>query len=84
MGGGGCAIPKMARGGNNPVTREYANYKKAANARFPKFVKPCGTFANELRKAKGISKHMILVPFYFRSPRTEFAACVSRTSETGY
>ena len=36
----------------------------APSARFPKFVIPGGTFAHELRKAKGTSKLMFLVPLF--------------------
>jgi hypothetical protein len=33
-----------------------------ASARFPKFVRLCGYLLYELRKAKGTSKYLILVP----------------------
>src|ERR1700741_3605049 len=37
---------------------------RASSARFPKFVIQGGTFAHELRKAKGTSKSLILVPLF--------------------
>jgi hypothetical protein len=47
---------------------------RQASTRFPKFVIRLRVFANELRKAKGTSKLMMLVPLFDLKFLFEFAA----------
>jgi hypothetical protein len=51
-----------------------------ASARFPKFVIRGSTLMDEFRKAKGTSKHMILVPLFDLKFLIEFAAGGAGTS----
>ncbi len=46
----------------------------AASAPFPKFVIHCGTLLHELRKQRGTSKYMILVPLFDLKFLNELAA----------
>jgi hypothetical protein len=52
----------------------------AASTRFPKFVIRLRILANELRKAKGTSKPVILVPLFDLTFLIEFAARDAGTS----
>jgi hypothetical protein len=53
---------------------------ETASTRFPKFVIRLRIFANELRKAKGTSKPMMLVPPFDLKFLLEFAAGGAGTS----
>jgi hypothetical protein len=50
------------------------------SAPFPKFVIHCGTLSHELRKQRGTSSHMILVPLFDLKFLNEFAAAGVGTS----
>jgi hypothetical protein len=65
----------------NPMWRLFFGKPSAS---FPKFVIHGGNFLHELRKQRGTSKHMILVPLFDLKFLNEFAATGAGTSNRRY
>src|ERR1043166_1576611 len=57
-----------------------ADVSRAPSAPFPKFVIHCGTLSHELRKQRGTSKYMILVPLFDLKFLNELAGTAVGTS----
>src|SRR6266508_3420695 len=60
--------------------RQQKKYQCLASAPFPKFVIHCGTLSHELRKQRGTSKYMILVPLFDLKFLNELAGTAVGTS----
>jgi hypothetical protein len=78
-----ASTPQRQKHENKRLPRSQASVvwrTSAASTRFPKFVTRLRIFANELRKAKGTSKPMMLVPLFDLKFLFEFAAGDAGTS----